>query len=136
MNERWVLNASPIIVLAKIEKLDLISLLTDEVVVPKVVIDEIAAGPPDDPARQIVLRGDLPISQTTLHPDILAWDLGAGETAVLSYALETQGWTAILDDGVARRCAQSFDIPCIRNTRYHSVGPKTWLYSVSLNTTA
>jgi predicted nucleic acid-binding protein len=41
----------------------------------------------------------------------LAWDLGAGETAVISYVAANPGWTAILDDGAARRCARAFDIP-------------------------
>lgn len=41
----------------------------------------------------------------------LAWDLGAGETAVLAYALAHPGWTAILDDGAARRCAKVFGVP-------------------------
>lgn len=112
MSERWVLNASPVIVLAKIGRTDLISQLTDEAMIPQAVIDEIVAGPQDDPARKIVLRGGFPVAQTVPHPDLLAWDLGAGETAVLSYALEAPGWTAILDDGAARRCAQAFDIPC------------------------
>jgi len=42
---------------------------------------------------------------------ILAWDLGAGETAVLAFALYKEGWTAILDDAAARRCALSFSLP-------------------------
>ena len=44
-------------------------------------------------------------------PEILAWDLGKGETAVLSYALTNPGWTAIIDDRAARKCAMSFSIP-------------------------
>ena len=42
---------------------------------------------------------------------MLAWDLGDGETAVLSYALANHGWTAILDDRAARKYALSFSIP-------------------------
>lgn len=41
----------------------------------------------------------------------MAWDIGQGETAVLSYALTHAGWTAILDDGLARKCGRSFSIP-------------------------
>jgi predicted nucleic acid-binding protein len=40
----------------------------------------------------------------------MAWDLGAGETAVLSYALANSGWTAVVDDNAARKCARSFAI--------------------------
>lgn len=43
-------------------------------------------------------------------PELAAWDLGAGETAVLSYALANPGWVAILDDGAARKCAVTFGI--------------------------
>lgn len=42
-----------------------------------------------------------------LHP---AWDLGQGETAVLSYALAHRKWVAVLDDGAARRCARSLAV--------------------------
>jgi predicted nucleic acid-binding protein len=43
-------------------------------------------------------------------PELAAWDLGSGETSVLSYALAHPGWTAILDDGAARKCAVTFGI--------------------------
>jgi predicted nucleic acid-binding protein len=43
--------------------------------------------------------------------ELLAWDLGEGETAVLSWAIHRQKWTAILDDGQARKCAKSFSVP-------------------------
>jgi predicted nucleic acid-binding protein len=45
-----------------------------------------------------------------LTPELAAWDLGLGETAVLSYALANPSWTAILDDGAARKCAVTFGI--------------------------
>ena len=45
-----------------------------------------------------------------LPAELLAWDLGAGETAVMAYALANSGWTAILDDNAARKCARSFGI--------------------------
>lgn len=44
---------------------------------------------------------------------ILAWDLGTGETAVLSFAVANAGWSAVLDDGAARRCARALDIPLL-----------------------
>ncbi len=37
----------------------------------------------------------------------MAWDLGAGESAVLTWARRNPGFTAILDDRAARRCAES-----------------------------
>ena len=40
--------------------------------------------------------------------EVVAWDLGVGETAVLSLALAEDGWTVILDDVMARKCPRSF----------------------------
>ena len=110
MTERWVLNASPIIVLARIGQEHLLHTLADEVVVPRAVAMEIEAGPADDPARQAIASGHFTIVETVPEPDVLAWDLGSGETAVLSYALSKPGWTAILDDAAARKCARSFGL--------------------------
>lgn len=113
MPERWVINASPIILLAKIEHLHLLAQLPDDWVVPQAVIAEIEAGPADDPARLLLPTLSWPTVAVTPNPQILAWDLGAGESAVLSHALTQPGWKAVLDDGAARRCAHTFSIPLI-----------------------
>lgn len=39
--------------------------------------------------------------------------MGAGETAVLSYASANPDWRAVIDDNFARRCATTFSIPVI-----------------------
>lgn len=110
MTERWVLNASPLIVLAHVGQERLFRALADDVVVPRAVVKEIKAGPADDRARQAIAGGRFAIVDAVPAPEILAWDLGAGETAVLSYALEEPGRTVILDDAAARKCARSFDL--------------------------
>jgi predicted nucleic acid-binding protein len=110
VTERWVLNASPIIVLARIGQEQLLHTLADEVVIPRAVAVEIEAGPADDPARQCLASKQFTIVEVTPVPEVLAWDLGAGETAVLSYALKEPGWTVILDDAAARKCARSFGL--------------------------
>lgn len=104
MPERWVVNASPLIVLAKIQQQALLAQLADSLLIPQAVVDEIDAGPPDDPARLFLSAQPLPVVTVALDPTVLAWDLGAGETAVLSYALHNPGWKAVLDDAMARRC--------------------------------
>lgn len=112
MAERWVVNASPLIVMAKIGHAQLLSALADEIVVPQTVVDEINAGPADDPARTWLSACPLPVVTISRTPaGLLAWDLGAGETAVMAHALANSGWTAILDDNAARKCARSFGIP-------------------------
>jgi predicted nucleic acid-binding protein len=109
MPEKWVVNASPLILLAGIGCDHLLRSLPRKVVVPQAVADEIQAGPSDDPARLVLSRGEFQIIDTpTPTNEILAWDLGAGETAVLSLAFAEPGWTAILDDAAARKCARSF----------------------------
>lgn len=46
-------------------------------------------------------------------PRVAAWNLGAGETAVLSYALAHPPLRAVIDDMDARRCAQTLGIPML-----------------------
>lgn len=113
MPNRWVVNASPLIILAKIDSLHLLTELAEEIVVPRAVLTEIIAGPVDDPARLFLNSTPLPIVPVVADPMVLAWDLGNGETAVLSHALTYSGWTVVIDDGAARRCARALDIPLI-----------------------
>jgi predicted nucleic acid-binding protein len=111
MSERWVVNASPLILLAKVHQLDLLPQLTEAFVVPEAVIAEVLAGPADDLARQFLETKPVTTVAVSAHPLVLAWDLGAGETAVLSHALANPDWKAIIDDGAARRCAHTLNIP-------------------------
>lgn len=52
MSNKWVVNASPLILLAKVGHLDLLSKLAEEVIIPASVVNEVKQGPPDDPAQQ------------------------------------------------------------------------------------
>ena len=123
MSERWILNASPLIVLAHIRQTLLIAARADEAVVPEAVAAEILAGPTTDPARRWIEAGAVRVTLAPAAsagvatpppmPELLAWDLGAGETAVLAQALATPGWRAVLDDAAARKCARSFSIPVL-----------------------
>lgn len=109
--EKWVINASPVIALARVGQVELLTRLPRQAVIPQAVALELLHAPASDPARQAVERGMFKIiAPSPPPPDILAWDLGKGETAVLSYALANPGWVVVLDDGAARRCARSFSI--------------------------
>jgi predicted nucleic acid-binding protein len=111
-SEKWVVNTSPIIALARVGQVDLLIHLPEQIILPQSVAEEIYAGPDNDPARQAVEDGLFEIVETPPPPpEILAWDLGKGETAVLSFALSNPNWISILDDGAARRCARSFSLP-------------------------
>jgi predicted nucleic acid-binding protein len=110
--EKWVVNASPLICLGKMGRLDWLGQLATEIVIPSGVAREIESGPSDDTARQWLQAAGAPIVRAVDHVDaeIAAWDLGAGESAVLTWARGHPGYTAILDDRAARRCADVFDV--------------------------
>jgi predicted nucleic acid-binding protein len=112
VSDLWIVNASPLIVLAKIGHLDLLRRLASDVVVPQAVVEEVLAGPADDPARVALEAGwgtrcDPGPIPVRLHE----WGLGRGETAVLAAALQRPGSTAILDDGSRRTCARALGVP-------------------------
>ncbi len=81
--ERWVFDASPLIVLAKAGRLTLVEDAKIERIVPEAVARELVAGPAGDPARVAIEQGwgirlsDQPIPQT-----VLEWSLGAGDLAL------------------------------------------------------
>ncbi len=110
MPECWVLNASPIISLARVDRANLLFSIPDEVVVPQAVFDEVMAGPVTDAARAFLQSKESVIVTSESSSEITAWDLGSGETAVLSFALANPNYVAILDDAAARKCANSFSI--------------------------
>ena len=107
-----VVNASPLIYLTGAGQLDLLLLAGDQIVVPRAVADEVGRWGADDPvARALVQTAWLEIVlNPQVPPSIQAWDLGAGEAAVLSYALAEPA-VAILDDRAGRRCALAHRIP-------------------------
>ena len=86
-----------------------------EVVVPQIVIDEIHGHGPDDPTVKAIDGVDWLriVPAPEVEPVVALWDLGPGETAVLSLALAEESSWAVIDDGEARRCARSLGIPCI-----------------------
>jgi hypothetical protein len=103
-------NASPLITLAKVRRLDLLTGPDHRLLVPQAVADEILAGPVEDPARQALAGGfGAPFEVTAADAEILGWSLGAGESAVLALA-RAKGGLAILDDRSARVAAQTLGI--------------------------
>jgi predicted nucleic acid-binding protein len=117
MHRKWVINASPLIVLAKINHLFLLHHLAEEIVVPAGVAKEIAQGPPEDPAKQwLQTQGQALVHQmNAIPPVIIAWNLGKGESEVLAWAYQNKGYAAVLDDRAARNCALSLNI-AVRGT--------------------
>ena len=78
MTERWVVNASPLIVLAKVGQINLLSAIAGKTAIPRAVAQEIAAGPADDPARLWLSEQEqLVVDAPPMRPELWAWDLGA-----------------------------------------------------------
>ncbi len=110
-----VFNASPLIVLAKAELIDEFLGLGEKVIVPQPVADEIVrVDDPTDPARIWVFqqsREKILRPAPAVSPFVAAWDLGAGESAVIEFARADPDATAVIDDLAARRCCQALGVP-------------------------
>lgn len=117
MAESAVVNASPLIFLSRGGLIDLLQLVSSEVIVPEAVALEIEVRGEADPTAQMLAKTSwLVVTQTPLvSPQIQAWDLGPGESAVLAWAHIHEGCEAIMDDLAGRRCAAAFNIP-VRGT--------------------
>jgi predicted nucleic acid-binding protein len=113
MPRRWVVNASPLIILAKIKQVHLLYELCEEMVIPAGVAEEIKRSPDENDPARIWMRSngkDFVRETGRIPPIISAWDLGLGESEVLSWANEHHGWEGILDDKAARNCAASLGV--------------------------
>jgi uncharacterized protein len=111
-----VVNASPLIHLARVSLLDVLREPRGsvEVSVPELVLHEVMRGLRRDPtARSIEAASHdwlqiVPTPQP--HPDINQTRIDAGEIAVLSVALLVPGATVVLDDLLARTEAERLGI--------------------------
>ena len=86
---RVVVNASPLICLYKSGLADLLPALFKEVIVPEEVCHEILAKGKRNFAAQGLPSADWlkRVGGITIAPQVASWDLGRGESAVLSFAL-------------------------------------------------
>ena len=113
--KKIVINASPLILLGKTRHLDLLAALADTVVVPQAVANEVGAKP-DGVAILAELTGNPAyrvVGSEPAPPEVLAWDLGAGETQVITHALRNGAGRVVLDDLEARRCAKAMGLRII-----------------------
>lgn len=115
--ERAVVNASPLIFLARAGLIDLLQLVSPEVIVPEEVASEIKRRGKGDPTARILADTSwLVVTETPLIPaEVQEWGLGPGESSVIALAHAHPGYEAIIDDLAGRRCAAAFNIP-VRGT--------------------
>jgi predicted nucleic acid-binding protein len=115
MSRVWVCNASPLILLGKINRVALLGDLSDVLVIPEAVTREVGAKPEGD--RVISEIASLPGTrfepEITISVDLAGWNLGRGESQVLALAAASPSSRAVLDDLEARRCAQTLGVPMI-----------------------
>jgi predicted nucleic acid-binding protein len=100
----WVVDASPLIFLAKLERLPLLRAAADDILVPGRVLTEIRAQ--DDPVTALIDRA----CEGWLQP--IAWQGEApeptlGELTVIEVAVKRGADRVVLDDLAARRLARS-----------------------------
>ena len=109
---RVVINASPLISLFGSNQQHILPKLFDEVIIPDAVWEEIVEGGHQDNAAASIPTTPWLIKKklTTVSPVVMSWDLGKGETEVISYAILNSGFYVIIDDAAARRCAKTLGV--------------------------
>lgn len=112
--ERVAVNASPLITLYRANLHTVLPQIFPEILVPEAVWAEVVSRTHDDSATR-GLPGATWAKKTAVanRPEVEAWNLGAGETALLSLAYADKSVRVIMDDRAARRCANVFGIAVI-----------------------
>src|SRR5271157_1990504 len=83
--EHVVVDASPLICLAKSDLLGLLSMLFTDIVVPEQVYKEVSAKEEKHPFVDSLPA--IKVVQIDIPDTITSWDIGIGESSVLSFAL-------------------------------------------------
>ncbi len=114
MAEVWVVNASPLILLARIGQLAWLEQLAQVVWVPATVIREVEAGKDKDSSANVAIDWAAlrRIADIPLPGSVQIWDIDPGESQVIAHAI-TLKCRAVLDDAAARRCAQAHGLTVV-----------------------
>ncbi len=110
--ERVVVNASPLIILFRGHLESLLPGLFSEIYIPMAVWSEVTGGGYRDESVSGLINAEWAkkLGVPVISPRVAAWDLGIGESEVLSFVGEHPGFRAMVDDKVARRCAKTLGI--------------------------
>jgi predicted nucleic acid-binding protein len=111
---RIVCNTSPLILLAKIQRLDLLIQLYHELIIPKAVLNEISARSSEEANQILTLLKDGKLNlreASKAAVEGLPEDLGPGEREAIGLAIETGADLVILDDQLGRRVSRSKGMP-------------------------
>lgn len=107
--EKIVINASPLILLCKADLEYLLPELFEEIVLPDSVRREISAGG-DSAADQAANAPWLKHVTVDVSDDVAVWNLGDGESEVISFGLSHTEFRASIDDKAARNCARTLHV--------------------------
>jgi predicted nucleic acid-binding protein len=112
VSDAWVINASPVILLAKAGLIEHVSTIANPLVVPQPVVLEINTPRKEDAAvRWLNSRGMQFIRPPAMElPALSDSGIGAGERSVISWAAANREFTAVLDDYEARVAAQRLGV--------------------------
>lgn len=110
---RVVCDTSPLILLAKIDRLELLFRLYEQVAIPVSVLDEARVRSTEETTAIEALVENQAVEIERGSPEVLQSvpaDLGAGERAAIAVAIETGADLVILDDRAGRRVARERDL--------------------------
>ncbi|MEZ4526173.1 MAG: hypothetical protein R2941_09670 [Desulfobacterales bacterium] len=109
MNKGIVVNASPLITLFKSGLASVLPKLSDRIIVPDSVWQEISVC--KDAAFTGLSEADWAVrKKVETDRRVLVWNLGDGESQVISWTLKTSDYLAVIDDRAARKCCESLHI--------------------------
>ena len=119
MGKRWVMNASPVILLAKAQVIHLVPQICEQLVIPAGTVREVRRGRMSDAGRAWLQgEGAAFVKPCERIPAAVSrLGLGLGETEVLAWVMENSGFEGVLDDLKARRCATELRLPIIGSLR-------------------
>lgn len=111
---RVICDTSPLILLVKIGRLELLFQLYGQVLVPVSVLDEIRGRSTEETTAIESLVENQALEIQRGSPEALERvpaDLGAGEREAIALAMETEADIVVLDDREGRRVARERDLP-------------------------
>ena len=111
---RVVVNATPLIALALLDRLELLRQMFDEILVPAAVYEEVVVKGAGRTGADAVGQADWlqvvsPQTASTIEPMLLGLD--AGEMDVLLLAREQDPDWVLIDERLGRRVAQAMGLP-------------------------
>ena len=107
-----ICDTSPFQYLYQLDLLHILPALSEQVIVPPAVVEELAVGRAQGVSLPDVTRLNwVSVLRPTSEPALpLVTDLGPGETQVLMLALESRDAVVVLDDALARQVAEMLDL--------------------------